>query len=95
MDEFERVLARGLRAERAARGVAFAVPVRRGLSLARWCAALAVLAAAGLVLSLGYAAAAQVLPSAVNVLSALVWAPIGAVGLIVLMVVREALRALR
>lgn len=95
MDEFERALARGLRDESAARGVAFAVPVRRGLSLARWCAALAVLAAACLVLSLAYAMASQVLPPAANVLGALMWTPIGAVGLIVLMVAREALRALR
>lgn len=96
MDEFERALARGLREGDAdgARAEVFVAPARPEFDLVRWGAAFAVLAAAGAVLSLGYVAASRVLPPVVDVLSALMWAPVGLAALVVLAAAREALRAL-
>lgn len=99
MDEFERELARRLSDRGAddggAAGYEAAIAeARRWHVVRRWAATLSGLVAIGAVLTLGFGLAVCVLPTPDSLLSALLWAPLAAVALLVLAAFRELLRGL-
>lgn len=99
MDEFERELARRLSDcdanDGGAEGYEGAIAeARHWRVVRRWATGLSGLVTTGVVLTLGFGLAVRVLPTPDSLLSAVLWAPLAAVALLVLAALHELLRGL-